>query len=226
MDIGKISNVQLVHRCAQKTDDDQAWQEFVNRFHQHIVLTVLRLVSASSVSCGLDEATVWELVRDLAQDVYLRLLRREALKRFHGRHEKSIYSYLTKIVISVVRDRQREGQANKRDAHLIPWSELRRQERPRSTLSEAPLITQDLSYVDEHITILDLKNQLEHLLEGERKQRDILVFMLHVFDGLTASDIAAQDGFGLTPEGVESVLRRIKQKLREAMELKPKQQTD
>ena len=230
MDMRHISNVQLVRLCAQEPNHHRAWEEFVDRFNQHITLTVLRVVSAKSGRLlRLEEVKTRELVRDLVQDVYLHLLSQEAqaLKRFHGHHEKSIYAYLAKVATTVALDRWRQDQTTQRTAQFISWSELLGQESRLSKPPQAPLTTSDLSYTsDEQVVIADLRNQLEHLLEGEQKQRDIMIFLLHVFDGLTANDIAAQEGFGLTHEGVASVLRRVKQKLREAMENERGEQSD
>lgn len=230
MDMRNISNVQLVRLCAQEPNNHRAWEEFVDRFNQHIALTALRLISATGAySPRLEDIRTRELVRDLVQDVYLHLLSQEAqvLRRFQGQHEKSIYAYLVKVTTTVVRDRQRQDQAGRRVARFISWSELLGQESRLSKPPQAPLTPGDLSYTsDEPVAIVELRSQLEHLLEGGQKQRDIMIFLLHVFDGLTADDIAAQECFGLTREGVISVLRRVKQKLREATENERGEQSD
>lgn len=230
MDIRNISNLQLVRLCAKEPNHHRAWEEFVNRFNEHITLTVLRTISTKGAyPPRLEEPTTRELVHDLVQDVYLHLLSHEAqaLKRFQGQHEKSIYAYLTRIATSVVQDQVRQDQADKRAAPRVSWSELLGQESRLSKPPQSGPTTGDPSYtVHEQVVIQDLSDRLEHLLEGEQKQRDILIFMLHVFDGLTASEIASQEGFALATPGVESVLRRIKQKLREAMEAERKDQSD
>lgn len=206
VNIRHLSNVQLVRLCARKPKNELAWDEFVRRFNQHITLFVIRAFSAKSPEpLRLEETHQSETIRDLVQDVYLRLLEneRQALRRFHGYHENSIYAYLARIATTVVLDHQRQASADKRTAQTnLPVRGLSPKEHP----------------FNERVTIADLTCQLDRLLEGEHKQRDILIFLLHVVDGLTTSEIASQPGMGLTQSGVESVLRRIKLKLREATE--------
>jgi RNA polymerase sigma factor (sigma-70 family) len=223
-DIRSVSNVQLVSLCAKEPENGLAWDEFVNRFNRCIILCVIRILSAKSPRpLRLDESESGETIRELVQDVYLRLLENEgqALKRFQGQHEKSIYTYLARIATTVVLDHLRQELANKRAAQAVSWSEILNQDSSRLDVDQARSTTTGPSYteyqLDEQVTIDDLRYQLNHILEGEQKQRDTLIFFLHVFDGLTAGDIASQEGIGLTQRGVESVLRRIKIKLREIM---------
>ena len=82
--------------------------------------------------------------------------------------------------------------------------------------------TESLTYqgdcLDEQITVENVRRRLEYLVESERKQRDILVFLLHVFDGLSAREIAEHQSIGLTLSGVESLLRRLKILLKQSIE--------
>jgi len=229
VDLSDVSNVQLVRLCGREPDNGLAWDEFVNRFNQYIILSVIRVLSAKSARPPrLEKNEPPELVRDLVQDVYLGLLQNggQALKRFQGRYENSIYVYLAKIVTTVVMDHLREQWADKRAAQAISLSELFAQENSPPDRAQPQLAVSGTTYTeyqfDEQVTIDDVTHRLDHLLEGEQKQRDILIFLLHVFDGLTTSDIACQKGLGLTQRGVASVLRRTKQKLREAIEAERK----
>src|SRR5436309_2166379 len=107
-----LSAVELIVRCG-RTGDAAAWNEFVRRFHERILLYVLR----ERRSYGLTENEA-EAVRDLTQEVYVRLLAndRRTLCEFRGESEPAALAYLACIVRSVVSDQLRREKSQKRAA--------------------------------------------------------------------------------------------------------------
>jgi DNA-directed RNA polymerase specialized sigma24 family protein len=226
VDIKTASNIELVRLCAEDFEDCLAWEEFIERFHDQITLFVLRAYSIKTLSTSSSEENQQsEIIRDLVQQVYVRLFvhRGKALIQFHGRYERSIFAYLAQIATSVVSDYLRCESAGKRLGEPVSLEELVLDEEKPPDMLLSSLAVEELSDsncgVRERITIEDLTRELMELLEGEDKLRDILLFVLHAFHGLNARDLAAWPWFGLTPRGVETVLRRVKEVLREARQL-------
>ncbi len=224
VNIKELSNIQLVQVCARDSRNEAAWEEFVNRFNQHIAISVIRVLRSNSDQLMSSDGLIPpDVINDLIQQVYVRLLDndRQALKRFRGEHEKSIFAYLARLTTTVVLDYLRRRSAGRRPPELISWTEI--EYRLKDSLDEmdscsATLSSSDLeNRLNEGMTVRDMIAQLQCILEGEHKRRDILIFVLYVFDGLTAEEIAAQPGIGLTPNGVRSVLIRLKRKLKEHM---------
>jgi RNA polymerase sigma factor (sigma-70 family) len=221
VDVKKLSNIELVRHCAVKPDDGPVWDEFVNRFTPCITLYIARALKAnSSRHWTISRTESRETIHDLVQDVYLRLLNHDhqALRFFQGRHENSIYLYLARIATAVVIDYLRERLSAPGPTRMISWHELLAQDGAATDNPQAP---PQPSYTDqrieEWIAIHDIKYRLEHLLANGDRQRNIRLFLLHAFDGLTARELAAQTSWGLTTKGVETILFRLKNRLRESL---------
>ncbi|RMG56232.1 MAG: sigma-70 family RNA polymerase sigma factor [Acidobacteria bacterium] len=217
--VRELSNIQLVQVCARESQNEAAWDEFVNRFDRHITVNVIRILRTNG-----EQSLSPELVGDLVQQVYVRLLEndRRVLKKFRGEHERSIFAYLTRLTTTVVLDYLRHRSAGRHPPELISWTEV---EHRLGDSLEAIFFSLSSSgsscfedQLDDGVTLRDIVARLQHVLEGEHKRRDILIFVLYVFDGLTAEEIATQPGIELTPSGVRSVLVRLKEKLKKHME--------
>lgn len=227
-----MSNIELVRHCAATPDDSLAWDEFVNRFTPCLTLYVARALKFHAAwRDELSHESTREIIRDLVQDVYLRLLnhKKQALRYFQGRHEDSIYLYLARIATRVVIDYLRDQAVAPAPSQVISWHQLFAQEGSTTKRSaDKPLAPQpgDIDHqLEQQLTIHDVCRRLERLLPDEHKERNILLFVLHVFDGLPARQLAAQTGWGLTAKGIESILLRLKEKLREQLEQERNQAT-
>jgi hypothetical protein len=107
------STAKLIKRCSRRPADEQAWQEFVRRFHSTIQAKVVN--AFHSVREGEPQLGVLltEKLKDqLVQNVYQRLVEKQSrlLKEFRCERDDSIYGLLTLISINVVRNYIREEQ--------------------------------------------------------------------------------------------------------------------
>lgn len=201
------SSSDLLRTCGERLDDLDSWNEFQKRFHRRIFLYLLR---SCRVSRG-DQRELEDVLLDLAQEVYVRLVQNDGriLKSFRGENDFSVRAFLARVAASVVADHFRYGEADKRKAKVIPIEDVRQameqgvRERSQGTdASESVLSLIDIERV------LTRKDQTRHAA------RNALIFKLHYVDGFTAGEIAAFPGFGLSVRGVEAVLSQLRKKLR------------
>ena len=187
-DYSDLTGEELLCVCADLRDA-AAWDELIRRFRAAIYYAVLRTGSRF-------ERFQRALCDDLVQDTYVRLTAHDAkaLREFVPRHPGSACCYLQVIAIRVTLD-----YCKKKDFLYI--QELP----PDPPDSAAPDKTQWLT----------LKAEIEDVLRKHAKPRDCRIFWLHYLQGMTAKEIAAIPSLKLTVEGVESVLVRLKQLIRE-----------
>jgi len=207
------STVDLVRFCGISTDS-ALWEEFVSRFNRRIVAAVIRERRRRRLAAGSSEA---DAVADAVQDVYARLLsnERRALRDFRGESDASVYAYLARIVRAVVSDRTRRDGSQKRFANLvsIDGSDGRADETPLADL----LAADASSSPDVQMRERAVPGRIRELLAGggtPNPERDALVFELHVFEGLSAREIAGIEALGMSRAAVEGVLRRTRDRLR------------
>ena len=178
----------MLRVCAD-LQDAAAWDEFIRRFHAAIYAAVLRT--------GRRYAQFHRgLCDDLVQETYLRLSsnRAHALREFVPQHPGSAFCYVQVIAIRVVHD-----YCKRRDF--------------RQT-QELPPDPPDLAAPDK-TEWLALKAAVLDVLRKHATSRDCQIFGLHHLQGMTAKEIAAIPGMGLTVKGVESALTRLRRLIQE-----------
>src|SRR5215467_15286545 len=114
---GVISAPDLVRECGERLTDRELWRQFQERFQGLIFTYVMRSLRLRHV-----QDDVADIVPDLAQEVYLRLVQNEgrALRLFKGTTEFSVRAFLARISASVVQDYQRYIASAKRGGQVIP----------------------------------------------------------------------------------------------------------
>lgn len=194
-----LSSADLLRSCGRRLDDAALWREFEGRFQRRIFLYLLR---ACRLSSG-DDRGIADLLPDLAQDVYVRLVRNEgrALRSFRGDTDFAAFAFLASIATRVVCDHFRHDAAMKRTAHIIPFEDARDARVGRTPEDVLPMV--------------DLERTLARDRSRKHSARDALIFKLHYVEGCTAREIAAFPGFGLTVRGVEAVLTQWRRKVKE-----------
>jgi RNA polymerase sigma factor (sigma-70 family) len=202
----------LVDLCGRL--DTDAWDEFVSRFNRLISFYVIR-ASPYVAGSGVERK---EIARDLVQEVYSRLLASDCrvLKAWRGDTELSFKSYLASVAHAVACDAVRRDRRKKRSAHLVsldaPVPET-------GTPLGDTLPASDASSPDrvfaERLAPERLRETLASM-SGPNAARNAVIFQLHVIDGLTASEIAAMPGFQLQVPAVETILRRTRERLKQA----------
>jgi DNA-directed RNA polymerase specialized sigma24 family protein len=200
----------LIRECGEKLTDRGLWSKFQERFQGLIFLYLMRALRLRRIR---DDAG--DIVPDLAQEVYVRLVQRDGqnLRSFRGTTEFSVMAFLARISSSVVQDYQRQLMSGKRRANVVPIETAKAGEMAgaRSTDStglDSNILSSILSWID-----------IERVVEGDpdRKnaRRNALIFKLHYIDGFGAGEIARFPGFQLTKSGVETILARIRKRIQQ-----------
>lgn len=208
---------ELLKRCQQRPPDEDAWQEFVRRYHGSIRASIAKTFH-SRVSQETDRRAQFpdDLIEDLAQAVYVRLIEESnrALDRFEGQHENSIFQYLGIIAINVVRDHFREAKAKKRPKISFSLDELMEDAggnaRKNSVSSAESFSTGNKS----GLTMDDIESALKRSVSRRHRDRDALIFKLRYYEGLTLEEIKTALALDISTIGIGSILNRINHKLR------------
>jgi RNA polymerase sigma factor (sigma-70 family) len=211
-ELKSLPSSELFGRCASHFDDDRYWEEFVQRFNPCLTNSVYHTYRRFSV----DGPPSWEVVSDLLQEIYFKILKDEcaALRRFRGASEFEAEVYLMHIAASVTIDQLRRQSSLKRRARTeslhsaIILEELRgRRERL-------------ISHYTDELAENDLIRILKRSFKGRNGKRNILIFLLHFREGLTPQEIAEIDFFDISPATVSHILAVMREKIREEMFVK------
>lgn len=204
----------LIHGCVHA--EAGAWDEFIVRYHRRIVIYATRATrSASGVAFASREGQC-----ELVQEVYVRLLANgcRALQAWRGESEQSLLSYLATIVHAVACDGVKRSRSRKRAASLVSLDARGLDDEAALSASlPAPAASSPDYALAERLAPERLRQLLAVVERGPQARRNCLIFMLHVIDGLTASEIAHLPGLDMSLANVESTLRRTKERLREAI---------
>jgi RNA polymerase sigma factor (sigma-70 family) len=211
--------VELLERCSQRPPDEGAWQEFVRRYHATIRTNVIKTFHRKAREEA-DRKPQFpdDLIEDLVQAVYVRLIedRNRALNRFEGEHDNSIFQYLAMISINVVRDYFREMKAQKRPKVSFSLDEM------LETTGDAALPNETSSRIDGQaaagsnvmFTMEEVEHALRRAVSGKNRERDIVIFKLRYYEGLTLEEITQALNLGISAISVGSILNRIIKRLR------------
>lgn len=181
------SERELVAACVR--GEKAAWALLL-RDHERKVLRVLYRLGARG---ELD---------DLRQEVWARLLARDAaaLRRFRGERAGSLAVFLGRVARSVALDHLRK-------AH--PEVEV-----PEGLVQDG--LDPELALADSQRKKRLLAALESAVCEAENPGRDRDILRLHFEEGHSPAEIAAM-GIGLSPRGVEAVLRRAKTRIAELL---------
>lgn len=189
----------LIGRCIER--DAAAWELLVST-HGKLVLRVLVRILGPG-----DEAAI----EDLEQEVYARLLARncEALRSVESpSHLKGL---LARIASNLAKDHRR--RMKHRAPRAVPDDD------GEERLSDSDLLAGPLGPEDGlrgKQSVEEVLRALDAAVKPPHAVRDKLIFRAHYFDEMSAPEIAAMK-VGLSTKGVESVLYRLTQRVREAL---------
>jgi len=200
----EISSADLLRECGLKLADRVLWAMFAQRFQRLIFVQLYRAVRYQS-----QRDDVHELVADLTQEVYVRLVQNNGkmLRNFRGDTDLSVAAFLARVSSSVVADYFRRTGSMKRIQNVISIEEAREMidtSRSRADELNIPAI---LSWIDMERVVANDPDQ-------KNAQRNAIIFKLHYVDGLTAQEIAGFPGFDLTESGVETVLAKLRKRIK------------
>lgn len=210
MDFKELSNNALVRRCAEEPENRLAWNEFIRRFDAHLRLMVTRY-------CALKHLPGRNLIEDLTQDAYVRLVKddRKRLRNYIGENDNAIYSYLALIVRTVISEYEKRKNANKRRHQDDPLDKPVSPEEGGLRLIDI-LANPYIPAPDEKLMLESLRQEVERLLDGiitgNERERDRQIFLYQVYDGLTPQQISERTG--LSPKRIRNIITAIRRRLK------------
>jgi RNA polymerase sigma factor (sigma-70 family) len=221
----ELTTKALLRQCQQRPPDEGAWQEFVRRYHSVIKGTVAKVFQLKAGQEFERRPQFREdSIDDLVQTVYLRLIEDNGrvLKAFHGKLENSLPAYLSIISINVVKDHFRQTKADKRPKITLSLDELRENDGEGGLFKDASCDTRGkASGTPGHsFTIEDIDALLKRALNLRNRDRNILIYKLRYFDGLTLAEIKTTLALDMSTLGIGAILSRTNKRLRELIQKK------
>jgi len=198
-----ISVEELIRSCAE-SNNGEAWEEFVVRFHRPISLSIVRTAYQWG---GIPR----QVVDDLVQETYLKLCADKCslLLNFAAKHPEAVAGYIKTIAVNAAHDYFKSLRSQKRGSGEVAQllEDVEPVTRPGS------LGGQDA--MEREVLLKEINRCLETCSEGPDQERDRLIFWLYHQQGMSAEAIAALPTVGLTAKGVESAIRRLTHLVRE-----------
>ncbi len=196
----------LFRRCAGVPTDNTAWRELFQRFQHDIDAKIYHMIGFPP------HGHHAHLYNDVMQSFYLRLVEngRRALHAFRGKTDSEARAYLNRIAVSIAitileKEPPHVSLAEEDDGHLHRYQGM----------------LADPSVLDEKYLVLreSLDACLEKVAPRKNKERNILIFKLAVYDGLSPQQLAGMPGFaGMSPHAIEQQITRMRRKLRRCLE--------
>lgn len=212
----------LLARCTSQPVDEEAWEEFVRRFHQPIRSSVMRTFHRMAKG-EMDRRPQFtdEHSEDLVQSVYAKLVEDDmrALRQFEGSHEDSIYQYLVMISVNVVRDLFRETKAQKRPK--ISYSLDQLLEGGEGSMLDEVIAGLDgfpISRSNSAFTAEEIEKALNKAIRDKNRDRDLLIFQLRFYQGMKLDEIARFLGPDITSAKIGAILNRMLKRLKSGLE--------
>jgi RNA polymerase sigma-70 factor (ECF subfamily) len=197
-----MSEQELIRACAE-VDDNAAWEEFVSRYKRPISLSILRIAREWG-------QTPAEILDDLIQETFLKLYADKCrlLLQFTIQHpEAAVVGYIKTIAINLTHDYFRSLFADKQGGGQV--QQLDPELEPRTKPVDSRKV------IEQPVLLGEIDRYLIHACSGSHKDRDLLIFRLHYWQGMSASAIAGVSGIILSAKGVETAIYRLTRLVRE-----------
>lgn len=195
----------LLSRCA-RSHEPEAWEVFVERFQPGIERAVRGAIR------GVGRRPDRDLVAELVQEVYCRLLAngRRRIAACRGASEAEVGGFLARTARNVVVDHFRAAWAGKRGSGRVrPVAEAGGgADSPVDPTAdpEARLLARE--------RLRDLLRRCSRLASARRRHRDLRILTLALVAGMSSREISRALGGELAPSSVDSVLCRLRRRLR------------
>lgn len=202
-----LTTKDLINKCTQKTKDWEIyWREFVKRYGEKILYFVYKEFKKINGHKYTNQPE--ETIKDLRQEVFIRLLENEAkaLIKFKSRYEWAFLTYLNTISINVVRNFIRFKKAEKRSPELYSSG----YHKNSNQVKLEPKATDTLDEMDAQFLKECLINTLKKFYKGRNIDRDIFIFKLYYFHGLSPKEIERLNSLKITASGIETLITRMK----------------
>lgn len=209
-----LSDKDLIARCCLKSADwENCWREFQSRFDKTILFYVYQ--EFQKISGQTMSTEFHEIVKDLRQDVYIKLLKNDsqALRNFNGKNQSSFLAYLHVITKNLIKNYVNTNSYKK----LISMSKIKPAHEQSEDLQFQPVSMDTVNEIEKSDFQNFILEKIEPCYRSKNLERDILLFKLFYFKGFTAKEIASNSNFNLTASGVETTVNRIVQRLKESL---------
>jgi RNA polymerase sigma-70 factor (ECF subfamily) len=175
-----------------RDDDNEAFAELVELYHQRLVTLMHHLVSST------------EEAEDLAQEVFLRVFR--SRKKYHPRAKFStwLFTIANNLALNALRSRQRKPvvRLNLRDSGPLGPRPAEQLVKDRGNLPMQNMQQEELVHV------------IQAALEGLNERQRVAV-VLNKFEDMNYAEIAQV--MGLSTKAIKSLLSRARENLRTAL---------
>jgi RNA polymerase sigma-70 factor (ECF subfamily) len=201
VDYGCLSPGALVRECLASSSE-QAWAEFLRRFHPLIMRVVVRVARRWG-------ETRTQLLDELVQETYLKICQNRAslMHGFQSVREDAVFAYIKVFTANLVQDYFKSRNAKKRDGEL-------RSETLESVECSSARVRPVVQLIERDLLVRQIETCLASLDLGANGDRDREIFWLYYRCGLPAREIASIETMGLSTKGVESTIGRITRELR------------
>ena len=212
-----MNNTELVKHCANDKKNKKAWLEFLSRYENLVYNTIIQECKNSDLHKNCFQFD--ETVKDLVQEVYLKLLQNEckALKKFRGESENSIYSYLKIIARNEVRNYINKMQAKKRPPIDRLLDDSTRVTGEKGEIYNSSKYKTILFDPEQEFKLKILKEEIDYclkkILTGRDKKRNRFIYQLHIYNGFSPKEIASYFNFGISTSRIANIISDSRQKL-------------
>ncbi len=209
-ELESLPGAQLFQLCAEHLDEGRRWEEFVRRYNGTLVRAVYRAYRRFAPVEQRSEAAV----ADTLQEVYLELLKDDcqALRRFQGETAAAAAAYLAHTAMYVTVSHLRRTQTFSRQVEIIRLEDWLGED---DELERHPELQSVPPKGIPEYEVIDLLRRTFTSPNGQHNiRRNILLFLLHMYDGLTADELEALGICDLKATSISNLLTRMKVKLK------------
>jgi RNA polymerase sigma-70 factor, ECF subfamily len=206
VDYSTMTVEKLLGACGH-TQNAEAWGEFIRRSHRLIAIVAQRTARRWGERSN-------QALDDLIQETYLKLCANapQLLRMSHSTSEAAFYGYIKVLTVNLVHDHFRAERTLRRgsDMQRAPTPEV-----GENGIRDTPNRGSGSNEGERTILLREIDMCLRAIAPGPNANRDRRVFWLYYRVGLSARAIAELPAVGLTTKGIESILRRMTQYVRD-----------
>lgn len=207
VDMESLTSAQLLSLCASRTDLDVYWEELCKRFNNNltrVVFHVYQRYNRGSIPSH------W-LIADLLQEIYLKLLSNKclSLRNFRGKTSIEADIYMNHIAANVTIDYLRREHSQKRHAKTESIDECGNHDDTYDLRGDS------ISAYTDDLALTELVSMLRTTFRGKNSDRNILLFYLHYYMGMSFQELYERGFCSLKPTSIGHTLLRMRSKLKE-----------
>ena len=201
----KLAGPRLFQYCANRQGSEEYWWEFIARYNPLLI----RCITTVWRRYGPGGLPPPDLAKDLLQDVYMDIVKHgfRLLRDFRGTTDAEAETYLAHVANNRTISFLRARRADRRKVDEISLEELVEVKGDGSLPVPAVKPARRL-------TEREVIKTLERCFDGPNGKRDVLIFMLYVYDGYSVAEIAGMGICELKETSIANLLGQMKRQLR------------